>query len=92
MKHEGNFEGRAIEPRAARVDVGYDAVVRVEWGTVEAQIMNVSSRGFRLRTRKELEPGTEVALEVARLQPVRAVIRWASGKECGGVFLEAVAL
>jgi hypothetical protein len=70
MKHEGNFEGRELQPRAARVDTRYDALVRLDWGTVDAEIMNVSSRGFRLRTRKELEVGTEVTLEVPRLEPV----------------------
>jgi hypothetical protein len=92
MKHEGNFEGRELQPRAARVDTRYDALVRLDWGTVDAEIMNVSCRGFRLRTRKELEVGTEVTLEVPRLEPVKAVIRWACGKECGGVFAEPVAL
>ena len=92
MKYDGKLEGREFEPRAARIDVDYDALVRLDWGAVEAQILNVSNQGFRLRSRIELEPGEQVTLEVPKLEPVRGMIRWACGDECGGVFLEAVAL
>ena len=92
MKHEGRLEGREYEPRATRVTVRFDA--RVHFGTdaVEAEVLNLSSRGFRLRSPVELEPGAEVTLESHRLHPVRAMIRWTDGLECGGVFAEAVAL
>jgi hypothetical protein len=92
MKFHGKLEGREYRPRSARIDVKYDALVRLDWGAVEAMILNVSSKGFRLRTAEELEPGTEVILEVAKLEPVRGMIRWCCGDEAGGVFLEAVAL
>ncbi|MFL6830089.1 MAG: PilZ domain-containing protein [Sphingomicrobium sp.] len=92
MKLDGKLEGRECVERPARITVCYDALVRLDWGTVEAQILDVSGRGFRLRCRKELEPGTEVTLEVPKLAPVRAIIRWTSGKDAGGVFAEPVAL
>lgn len=92
MKFHGKLEGRECTPRAARIDVAYDALVRLDWGAVDAMILNVSSNGFRLRTTEELEAGSEVTLEVERLDPVKGVIRWVRGQESGGVFLEAIAL
>jgi PilZ domain-containing protein len=92
MKFEGKLEGREYPPRAARVTVRFDASVRFDLGKVEAEVLNVSSEGFRLRSPVEFEPDTEVTLEVQRLHPVKAIIRWVTGNECGGVFVEPVAL
>ena len=49
MKFERRLQGRELKPRAARIDVQYDALVRFDSTAVEAMILNVSSRGFRLR-------------------------------------------
>ena len=92
MKFEGTLEGRELTPRAARVEVQYDARVRFEGTAVDAMILNVSSKGFRLCAAEELEPGREVTIECGRVEPVRAQIRWSCGQESGGVFLEAIAL
>lgn len=92
MKLEGTLEGRELTPRAARVEVQYDARVRFEGTSVDAMILNVSNKGFRLCAAEELEEGMEVLIEVEKLEPVRAQIRWSCGQESGGVFLEAIAL
>jgi hypothetical protein len=92
MKFEGRLQGRELTPRAARIDVLYDALVRFDGTATEAMILNLSSKGFRLRMADELEPDTEITLEVDKLEPVRGVIRWICGEEAGGVFLEAIAL
>lgn len=92
MKYEGKLEGREITPRAARIDVQYDARVRFDGAETEAMILNVSSQGFRLHAAEELEPGMNVMLEVDKLDPVPGQIRWTCGLESGGVFLEAIAL
>jgi len=92
MKLEKKLDGREWHPRAARIDVHYDALVRFDWGAIQAVILNVSSKGFRLETAEELEPGAAVMIEVERLEPVRGMIRWVCGTECGGYFLDAVAL
>jgi PilZ domain len=92
MKFEGSLVGRELTPRAARVQVEYDARVRFDGTAVDAMILNVSSKGFRLCAAEELEPGMEVTIECDRLEPVRAQIRWSTGQESGGVFLEAIAL
>jgi hypothetical protein len=92
MKFEGHLEGRELEPRGARIAVRYDALVRCEAGDVEAQILNISGSGFRVRASQALEPGWDVYVKVAKHPPVKATIRWSSGLEAGGVFLESVAL
>ena len=92
MKFEGTLSGREVLQRGARIDVGYEIKVRSEHGEFEAEIVNLSSRGFRLRSNAALKEGWEVVLEKHREEPVKAVIRWVTGLDAGGVFLEAVAL
>jgi hypothetical protein len=45
-----------------------------------------------LRSSEALEPGSEVTLEVAKLAPVRGLVRWARGQDVGGVFTDPVIL
>jgi PilZ domain len=92
MKFEGRLQGRDITTRDTRIDVKYDAQVRFGSAAIDAMILNVSSKGFRLHAAEELEPGMDVTLEVEKLEPVRGQIRWTRGQESGGVFLEAIAL
>jgi hypothetical protein len=92
MKFEGKLEGHEIVQRPARIDASFDVLVRCAAGEFGASITNLSAKGFRLRSARALEPGWEISLEVPRMAPVRAVIRWVSGEDAGGVFAEAVAL
>ena len=79
--------------RDPRVAVRSNAVLVEQDGClVDVVITNVSRDGFRLESRCELEVGAEILLQVARLAPVKATIRWTCGCEAGGVFLEPVAL
>ena len=92
MKFEGKLEGREMPSRASRIDVNYPVRVRCESGDFEARMMNLSASGFRLRSSEALAVGANITLQVARLTPVKAVVRWADGPEAGGVFLESMAL
>jgi hypothetical protein len=92
MKFDGQLEGRELSARPARTDVIYDVWVSCDAGEFEAQIVNLSGMGFRLRSEAEFEVGWNLTLKVAKLPPVEAVVRWKFGRECGGAFLEAVAL
>jgi hypothetical protein len=92
MKFEGKLKGRGFVPRPARTDSSFDVLVRCAAGEFDASIVNLSGMGFRLRSLYAFEPGWEVSLEVSRLPPVKGVIRWAAGRDAGGVFTEAVAL
>jgi len=92
MKHEAILEGHELLSRDPRVDAELAVRVHCQAGEIEAQIVNLSSDGFRLHTANPLQVGWEVTHEAAKNFPVRALICWASGNESGGVFSEAVAL
>jgi hypothetical protein len=92
MKHEAILAGQDWLPRDPRVAVDFDVRVRCEAGDIDAQIVNLSSDGFRLHSAGPLQVGWEVTLEVEKDFPVRALICWACGLEAGGVFAEPVAL
>ena len=92
MKFEGQLEGRELATRAPRIDAGFVVRVRCAAGEFPARITNLSRSGFRIRSARALEPGWEVTLDVPKGPPVQCVIRWVSGKEAGGVFLEPVSL
>ena len=88
---------RIMEPgyaqRETRVAVRCDAVLTEADGCeLDVVITDVSRDGFKLESRSELEIGAEVLLSVAKLAPVKAIIRWTCGREAGGIFLEPMAL
>lgn len=93
MSKKENRKGAGYTERHPRVSVHCDAVVREADGCELAVVItDVSRDGFRLMSRCELEVGSEVLLQVAKMEPVRALIRWTRGYEAGGVFLEPVNL
>ena len=92
MKFQGRLVGRELRPRAARIDVSFDVLVRSAAGDFRARMVNLSASGFRLRSTEALEPGWEVTLEVAKLAPVRGLVRWTQGEDVGGVFTDPVIL
>jgi hypothetical protein len=92
MKFDGRLVGHEVSSRPARTDVTYDVWVSCDTCDFEAQIVNLSAMGFKLRSEAEVQIGWNVSLKVAKLPPVEAVIRWVCGDECGGAFLESVTL
>ena len=92
MKAEGKLEGRELLPRSTRIDVDWAVELECPAGKVRAEVINVSARGFRIRTARALETGWNVAMRFARDAPVDGVIQWVEGRNAGGVFAEAVAL
>ena len=92
MKHEAILAGQEWLSRDPRIDVDYDVSVQCEAGEIDAQMLNLSSDGFRLRSHDPLQVGWEVTLMTGKHDPVKAVICWACGLDAGGVFAESVAL
>ncbi|HKX91041.1 MAG TPA: PilZ domain-containing protein [Sphingomicrobium sp.] len=87
------IEAAGYARREPRITVRCEAVLVEEDGcALDVVITDVSREGFKLESRSELEVGSEVWLQVAKLAPVRAIIRWTCGNEAGGVFLEPAAL
>ena len=93
MTEHARLTANGYTHRDPRVAVRSNAVLVEQDGCViDVVITNVSRDGFRLESRCELEVGSDILLQVAKLAPVRATIRWTCGFEAGGVFLEPVAL
>ena len=92
MKHEAILAAEELLPRDPRVDSELPVRVHCQAGDFAAELTNLSSDGFRLRSADPLQAGWEVTLEAAKNFPVKALICWACGNESGGVFAEAVAL
>jgi hypothetical protein len=80
--------GRGREPR---VTLNCDAVlVEADGCAVDVVILEVTATGFRLRSIAELEVDSDVVLQMPKVAPVRAQIRWTCGHEAGGVFLDPI--
>jgi hypothetical protein len=92
MKQEAIRAGQDWSGRDVRIDTGYDVRVHCSTGEVDAEMINLSSEGFRLRSHDPLTAGVVVTLEAAGHDPVKALICWACGLDAGGVFADPVAL
>lgn len=93
MARNANLKARGYRPREPRIAVQCDAVlVEADGCELDVVLTDVSRDGFRLHSRAELDVGSEVILRVAKLAPVRALIRWTRGFEVGGEFLDPIAL
>ncbi|HEU4704236.1 MAG TPA: PilZ domain-containing protein [Sphingomicrobium sp.] len=80
-------------PRGHRVEVAHDAMLVLSDGSEhKVTITDVSSDGFRLHTVDTVPIGDHVFLRVPRYGDFPAQIRWALGREAGGVFLEPIEL
>jgi hypothetical protein len=92
MSFEGRLKGKEVADRGARIDVAFGALLCSESGNADAVILNLSACGFLLRSKAALRPGAEVTLQVAKLPPVKALVRWVRGQDAGGVFVDPMAL
>ena len=77
--------------RAPRVGLRRPAVlIDAEGSESEVFVTDVSSGGFRLEVSETPRIGEHVTLRVDRGAEYPAQIRWALGKEAGGIFLAHV--
>lgn len=77
--------------RAPRIDLRRPAVlVDAQGGEIDVFVTDISSGGFRLEVSETPRIGEHVILRVERGTEFPAQIRWALGKEAGGVFLTNV--
>jgi hypothetical protein len=75
------------------VTLNCDAVLTEADGcTLDVVMVDVSQHGFRVQSLAELEPGSEVLLQMLKAPAVRGQIRWICGHQAGGVFLDPIAL
>ena len=84
-------------PRTPRIDARHPAVlVASDGGEMNVVVTDLSDRGFRIEAEENLFIGENILigehvhLRVARYGDFPAQIRWALGREAGGIFLEPV--
>jgi hypothetical protein len=61
-------------------------------GGVEAQVLNISERGFMALAAGHFEVGSRVWLMLPGRQRANAVVKWTVGEKLGAEFAEPVAL
>ena len=93
MKMSNDLAACIHTGREARVTLNCSAVLMEEDGSMlDVTIVDVSTNGFRLHSLAELEVGSEVSLQMAKVPAVGGEIRWTCGHQSGGIFLDPVAL
>lgn len=79
--------------RAPRVASHLRATLIDEHGReIGGIVTDISKSGFRIKSDEPLMIGERVRVRVDRYGDYPAQIRWATGNEAGGVFLEPIAL
>lgn len=79
--------------RGPRVSTDLKAVLlRPDGEEIAVLITDISKDGFKLSTETQLMIGERVDLRVPKTGDVPAQIRWALGKDAGGVFLSPLPL
>jgi PilZ domain len=84
-------------PRTPRIDARHPAVlIDSDGNEMPVTVTDLSNRGFRIEAEETLfigeniKIGEHVRLRVARYGDFPAQIRWALGREAGGLFLDPV--
>lgn len=90
---EGHLAGvgllRGRVSRARRVGVSMPAVLQLSPNCeVSAELHNLSSDGFRLRSKIALRAGQKFRMRIDR-ETLHCQIKWVNSVEAGGVFLNA---
>jgi hypothetical protein len=77
--------------RSPRIDLRRSAaLINSDGVQVAIVILDVSSGGFRVEASDDLRVGERVTLLAEHGEQIPAEIRWALGKEAGGMFLTSV--
>jgi EAL domain-containing protein (putative c-di-GMP-specific phosphodiesterase class I) len=64
------------------------AVTCIDGETVEVKLRNISSMGALVECHIPAAPGTELAIDIVGVCPVRAVVRWAQSGKFGVQFIQ----
>ena len=81
------------KPRAPRIDVDYPAVLVTSDGQpLPVRVRDLSREGFRVEIDDEVLIGERITLRVGRGEDMVGEIRWALGREAGGIFLTKAVL
>jgi len=62
------------------------AITSINGDAVEVRLRNISSTGALVECEIPMSPGTELAIDIVGVGPVRGVVRWSQAGKCGVQF------
>jgi hypothetical protein len=62
------------------------AITSIDGKTIEVRLRNISSMGALVECDLAVSPGTELAIDIVGVGPVRGVVRWAQSGKFGVQF------
>src|SRR4051794_9666173 len=62
------------------------AITSINGDAVEVRLRNISSMGALVECEIPLSPGTELAIDIVGVGPVRGIVRWSQAGKCGVQF------
>ena len=65
------------------------AITSIDGERVELKLRNISSMGAMVESNLSVAPGTELAIDIVGVGPVRGVVRWAQSGKFGVQFGQA---
>ena len=75
--------------REARHRLMRRAMTAIDGSTIEVKLRNISSMGAMVECPLAVAPGTELAIDIVGVGPVRGVVRWAQSGKFGVQFAQA---
>lgn len=69
-----------------RINAVARAIVRTGGQTYSAELLDISTSGARVRTRKPIAPGASIMMTLTDMPSLKAYVRWADECELGLVF------
>lgn len=78
--------------RAPRLQVECMAMIRIGADLIFVTATHLSPGGVRLSPAERMAEGMEIGVMIEGLEPLRGVVRWSDGEDCGVSFLEPVAV
>jgi len=74
--------------REARHRLMRRAMTSIDGITVEVKLRNISSMGAMVECQSSVAPGTELAIDIVGVGPVRGIVRWAQAGKFGVQFAQ----
>jgi diguanylate cyclase (GGDEF)-like protein len=75
--------------REARHRLMRRAICSIDGETVEIKLRNISSMGAQVECDLSVSPGSELAIDIVGVGPVKSVVRWAQSGRFGVQFLQS---
>jgi hypothetical protein len=64
------------------------AITAIDGETLEVRLRNISAAGALVECELPVSPGTELAIDIVGVGPMRGVVRWAQARMFGVQFIQ----